>query len=54
MTFTPLGEDTQTVQGELPLQHSMVFKGKEYRFTVVPGSRGFIEVTADWCEYSAG
>ncbi|EKV27572.1 hypothetical protein C882_1418 [Caenispirillum salinarum AK4] len=54
MTFTPLGEDAQTVQGELPLQHSMVFKGKEYRFTAAPGSRGFIEVTADWCDYSAG
>ncbi|WP_404385558.1 hypothetical protein [Caenispirillum salinarum] len=54
MTFSPLGEDAQTVQGELPLQHSMVFKGKEYRFTATPGSRGFIEVTADWCDYSAG
>jgi hypothetical protein len=54
VTFTPLGEKAETVEGALPLQHSMVFKSKEYRFTAAPGARGFIEITADWCDYSAG
>jgi len=51
MTFSPLGGKAQEVSGRLPLQHAMVFKGKEYRFTASPGQRGFIEVTADWCSY---
>lgn len=51
MTFTPLGGRAQDVTGKLPLQHAMVFKGREYRFTATPGSRGFVEVTADWCSY---
>lgn len=53
VTFSPLGGDADEVQGSLPIQHSMVVKNKEYRFTATPGSRGFIEVTADWCDYSA-
>lgn len=54
MTFTPLGGEEEEVSGDLPIQHSMVVKNKEYRFTATPGARGFIEVTADWCDYAAG
>ena len=50
LTFTPLGGKPQTVSGRLPIQHAFVFKDKEYRFAAAPGARGFIEVTADWCE----
>lgn len=53
MTFTPLGGNTQEVSGQLPVQHAMVFKGMEYRFTAAPGPQGFIEVTADWCPYGS-
>lgn len=45
----PGSKDTQ-VEGTLPLQHSMVVKDGEFRFTVAPGARGFVEVTADRCE----
>lgn len=54
VTFSPLGEREEQVTGQLPIQHSMVFKNKEYRFTAAPGARGFVEVTADWCDYGAG
>lgn len=52
LTFTPIGGEARTISGELPLQHSMVVKGKEYRFTAAPGSRSFIEITADWCDWA--
>lgn len=51
VTFSALGAGEKTVEGMLPLQYSMIFKGKEYRFTVSPGARSFVEVTADWCDY---
>ncbi|WP_142849687.1 hypothetical protein [Telmatospirillum sp. J64-1] len=52
VTFTPLGGQPQEVKGKLPLQHAMVLRGHEYRFTVAPGSSpGFMEVTGDRCEY---
>lgn len=49
--FTAIGGKEAQIQGKLPLQHSMVVKGGEYRFTVAPGARGFVEVTGDRCEY---
>ncbi|MGC2856948.1 hypothetical protein ACM64Y_15860 [Novispirillum sp. DQ9] len=52
MTFSPLGGKAQEISGKLPLQHAMVFKGREYRFTATPGQRGFIEVTGDWCAFA--
>jgi hypothetical protein len=52
LTFTPLGGTPQTVDGPLPLDHAMVVKGREYRFTATPGPRSFIEVTADWCAWT--
>lgn len=49
--FTAIGGKDSQVSGKLPLQHSMVVKGGEYRFTVAPGAKGFVEVTGDRCEY---
>lgn len=49
--FTAIGGKDSAVSGKLPLQHSMVVKGGEYRFTVAPGAKGFVEVTGDRCEY---
>ncbi|SOD89980.1 hypothetical protein [Caenispirillum bisanense] len=54
VVFSPLGDREEEVTGQLPIEHSMIFKGKEYRFTAAPGARGFVEVTADWCDYGAG
>ncbi|HTH15721.1 MAG TPA: hypothetical protein VL974_03645 [Magnetospirillum sp.] len=49
--FTAIGGKDSEVTGKLPLQHSMVVKGGEYRFTVAPGAKGFVEVTGDRCDY---
>jgi cell division protein FtsB len=49
--FTPIGGKDVEVQGKLPLQHAMVVKGGEYRFTITPGAKGFVEVTGDRCDY---
>lgn len=49
--FTAIGGKDTLVTGTLPLQHSLVVKGGEYRFTVAPGAKGFVEVTGDRCEY---
>lgn len=51
VTFSTLDGREQTIDGVLPLRHSMLVKGKEYRFVVNPGSRSFIEVTADRCDF---
>jgi hypothetical protein len=49
--FTVIGGKEAQVAGKLPLQHSMVVKNGEYRFTIAAGARGFVEVTGDRCEY---
>ncbi len=49
--FTAIGGKETQVDGKLPLQHSMVLKNGEYRFTVTAGARGFVEVTGDRCDY---
>ena len=49
--FTVIGGKETQASGKLPLQHSMVVKNGEYRFTVSPGAKGFVEVTGDRCEY---
>ncbi|WP_207477824.1 hypothetical protein [Arenibaculum pallidiluteum] len=52
VAFAPLGGPRQEISGKLPLHHAFVYKSKEYRFAAVPGRRGFMEVSADWCEHS--
>lgn len=50
--FTLIGGEKHEATGMLPLHHSVVRNGNEFRFTVTEGdSRGFINVTADRCDY---
>ena len=51
VTFTQLGGKTVQAEGPLPLHHSVVTGDSEYRFTALPGARGFLTVTADRCDY---
>lgn len=51
VTFTQLGGKTITAEGTLPLHHSVVSGDSEFRFTALPGARGFLTVTADRCDY---
>ena len=51
VTFTHLGGQTVQAEGTLPLHHSLVAGDSEYRFTALPGARGFLTVTADRCDY---
>ncbi len=53
VSFTPIGGQADEVSGKLPLQHSMVVSNREYRFTIAPGARGFVEVTGDRCDFKA-
>lgn len=49
----PNGQQTETT-GVLPLQHMLVFRNSEYRFTVAPAARGFVSVAVDRCEMVDG
>jgi hypothetical protein len=51
MTFTQLGGKTVSTEGALPLHYSVVAGDDEFRFTALPGARGFLTVTADRCDY---
>ena len=51
VTFTRIGGETSHVQGVLPLHHAMIADDAEYRFTVLPGARGFVSVTGQRCAY---
>jgi hypothetical protein len=51
ITFIEIGGKETVKEGLLPIQHSMVIGGKEYRFTVAAGERSFITVTSDSCDY---
>ena len=51
VTFTQLGGKTVQAEGSLPLHHSVVSGDNEFRFTALPGARGFLTVTADRCDY---
>jgi hypothetical protein len=42
---------TEKKQGVMPLSHSVVVEGREYRFTVSEGARSFAKVTFDSCDY---
>lgn len=49
--FSLIGGKESNATGVLPLQHQVIIKNFEYRFTVSPSSsRGFAEVTGDRCE----
>jgi hypothetical protein len=42
---------TDKKKGVMPLTHSIVLEGREYRFTVTEGARSFAKVTFDSCDY---
>jgi len=46
-----IGGKSENVSGKLPLNPSIVFGNNEYRFSVVKGSRGFVQVTGTRCDY---
>ena len=51
VSFTEIGGRTSTKTGKLPLHHAMVIGQSEYRFTVLVGARGFINVTGARCKF---
>ncbi|MCB1562164.1 MAG: hypothetical protein KDJ75_01180 [Alphaproteobacteria bacterium] len=51
LEFLRAGGEKDTKKGGMPLQHSMVVDGREYRFTVSEGARSFAKVTFDSCDY---
>jgi cell division protein FtsB len=51
LEFRTLDGAVTSVEGTLPLNHGMVVDGREYRFSVVPGERWFVEVSAQSCAF---
>ncbi len=49
--FTQLGGRVSEASGPLPLHHAIVAGGSEYRFTVLPGPRGFVKITGKRCNF---
>ncbi|MCB1784428.1 MAG: hypothetical protein KDI13_10595 [Alphaproteobacteria bacterium] len=51
LSFTLDDGATEIREGVLPLRHSIVKNGKEFRFTIAPGTQSFAKVTFDSCDY---
>jgi len=49
--FARLGGETSEASGMLPLHHAMVVGNSEYRFSVVAGEPGMVNVTAGSCPF---
>lgn len=49
--ITAIGGKEAVLNGVLPLHHSLVIDHTEHRFTIAPGARSFVEVTADRCPF---
>ena len=49
LVFETLGGERSEVAGSLPLRHTMVVDGTEFRFSAIAGERSFVEVTAQAC-----
>jgi hypothetical protein len=55
ISFAGLGGATSEVSGMLPLHHTMLWNGAEYRFSIVAAEqRGFVYASADRCSLSDG
>ncbi len=50
ITFTT-PEGTHTKKGTLPLRHSVVVNGREYRLSISDGAQSFAKVDYDSCDY---
>ncbi|MFQ6017253.1 MAG: hypothetical protein ACE5KF_03590 [Kiloniellaceae bacterium] len=51
LRFTRLGGKTTEKTGMLPLHASVVIGESEFRYSVIAGPRGFVQVTGDRCGY---
>ena len=51
VTFRHLSGKTSEIAGPLPLHHAMIVESNEYRFSLVAGDRGFVNVTGQRCSY---
>ncbi len=51
LRFADLNGQVSEASGVLPLNHSLVTRGREYRFNAVPGARGFVQVAGDSCVF---
>lgn len=49
--FTQIGGEAAEIEGKLPLHHSLQAGDSEYRFSITEGDRGFMNVTADRCNF---
>jgi FtsZ-binding cell division protein ZapB len=51
-TFYRVGGDNEQIEGELPINHSVVIGDQEHRFTITEGNnRAFAQVTWERCNY---
>lgn len=51
LRFAKIGGKTDVTNGKLPLHHALVYEGFEYRFSMVPGPKGFVHVTGRRCKF---
>ena len=49
--FAEIGGQKTERSGKLPLHHSVVVGGSEYRFTIQPGPQGFVKVSGERCKF---
>jgi hypothetical protein len=50
--FMQLDGEVENADGMLPLSHSMVVDGREYRFTITNGEQqGFVDITGQNCDW---
>jgi hypothetical protein len=52
--FQTLDGEVLSIEGMVPLTHSMVVDRREYRFSVVAGDQRFVDVTAQDCALPVG
>jgi hypothetical protein len=51
LAFQTLDGRELAVEGALPLRHSVLVDGTEYRFSAIPGPTSFIEITGQACPF---
>lgn len=51
VTFKTSDGQNEEKSGTLPMQHSVIAAGREYRFTLAEGEKSFVKVTFDSCDY---
>jgi hypothetical protein len=51
VTFKTADGKSEEKIGLLPIEYSVIAKGREYRFTLTEGEKSFIKVTFDSCDY---